>query len=282
MLRSNPLARLIVVLCVLACGSCTRSAPPWKGASAAALAVGGSFVCILNPSSEIECWATSHDARAAALPPPGRFIAIAAGHSNACAIAADRTIRCWGKFAFLNRGVPSGQFSSVSVTSLRACAVALDGRLTCWTYSSSGRERYVVDEDPIAYSSIAGEECGLRANGTIYCWNTQFAAAPSGRFLSVSSGPTHSCALRVDGAVVCWGSADRDLIGTHRGPFTSVASGQHLACAIARSGSMECWGGAKRVISLPWGARFRSVSAYGYHVCAIKANGHVWCSSDDD
>ena len=50
--------------------------------------------------------------------------------------------------------------------------------------------------------------CGLRADGTVTCWGSDYSGetdAPDGRFISVVANGDSSCGLRTDRTIECWG-----------------------------------------------------------------------------
>ena len=114
--------------------------------------------------------------------------------------------------------------------------------------------------------------CGLRADGTAYCWgyngsgelgngtttNSLLPIAVVGdhKFLQIKAGQDYTCGLRTDGAAYCWGSnANRQLgDGTTTNSLTPVpVSGGHKfvqisvrslhTCGLRTDGAAYCWGG---------------------------------------
>lgn len=113
--------------------------------------------------------------------------------------------------------------------------------------------------------------CGLRKDGTAYCWgkndkgqlgldNTTDRLTPTrilvgGRVMHISAGDSFTCAVLVDGTVACFGLNDKGQIGdgttTDRLAPTPVvgltgvrqvsAGGKH-ACALNSLGQLFCWG----------------------------------------
>ena len=61
-------------------------------------------------------------------------------------------------------------------------------------------------------STDSGHTCGLRLDGSVTCWGTDWdgqTLAPWGvdsTFVAVGTGSRHSCAIRDSGKIVCWGS----------------------------------------------------------------------------
>ena len=60
------------------------------------------------------------------------------------------------------------------------------------------------------FSSVSngrGYSCGLRTDGTVFCWGwlpTDFMVELPGTFAAFSTGDWHSCGLRPEGTVGCW------------------------------------------------------------------------------
>lgn len=179
-------------------------------------------------------------------PPPAA--SIAAGARHGCAIRGDGALRCWGDNS-------SGQLGDTTMDSHRA-PVEVDGRHRDWTAVAAGEEH----------------SCGLRGDGTLWCWGLgddgrlgspvngpQPMPLPVGdkgwRFRAVSAGARHTCAIRTDGALLCWGMNDNGQLGdgtrdsrpTPRpvsGPpdgWSAVAAGRGDTCALHGS-ALYCWG----------------------------------------
>lgn len=82
-----------------------------------------------------------------------------------------------------------------------------------------------TQEDSPFQSVSAGQShvCGLRANGTAYCWgdNSQGQLdVPNELFQSIFAGDTRTCGLLADSTVECWGAAfdyEEPKCSVHRG-----------------------------------------------------------------
>jgi alpha-tubulin suppressor-like RCC1 family protein len=135
---------------------------------------------------------------------------------------------------------------------------------------------------------------------------------------SVSAGADHTCGLKTDGTAFCWGSnqygqlgltatdtvcvtadttfpcASRPTAVNTTLKFTSISAGQRHTCAITTSREAYCWGanddgqlgsvantGADlRVVAstLPW----TQISAGSTHSCAVRSDGVLFCWGEND
>ncbi len=127
-------------------------------------------------------------------------------------------------------------------------------------------------------------------------------AVPPGTWRSVTAGDVHTCGIRTDGTLWCWGSdeagqiANPDLevnspaqIGAAR--WLEVSGRGATTCAIAEDHSLWCFGaningqlgvgaghpGLNQVAGGPW----EHVEAAGLHTCAIATDTTLWCWGDN-
>lgn len=207
------------------------------------------------------------------------------------------------------------------------------GTLSCWGTSLTGglglgatitkalQPTALVTPAPTnqwtAVSSSATHACGIRSDGTLYCWGKPDATAvtvptpakvgTATNWVDVAAGRSFTCGIRGDGTLWCWGRNDLGQVGdgtltnsttprqigasTH---WTVVTAGDHHACAI-QEGTLYCWGGndagqlglsgvpasasAPTAIAMPthWG----SVRAAPLNTCAISDGGTLWCWGDN-
>lgn len=120
-------------------------------------------------------------------------------------------------------------------------------------------------------STTYGHSCGIRSDGTLWCWGSNangqlgdgtliartypVRVGTGSDWSFVATGNTHTCATRTDGTLWCWGnnssgrlgdgtSTQRTTptrIGTASDWFT-VAAGNTHTCAIKTTGTLWCWG----------------------------------------
>lgn len=188
-----------------------------------------------------------------------------------------------------------GSWEQVSTTGLHSCGIKSDGEMYCWGYSYAGvmgdgstEENYIPS--PVSTGGVSGT-----------------------RWIDVTTGFRYSCGLRDDGTAWCWGEAARGKLGnnTTTGSYstpqavvvtgvsgtawTNIASsggedGYETICGIRDDGSMWCWGEGTNG-DLGNGANADSPvpvevddSALGGTIwtdvtgqCGIRDDGHAYC-----
>jgi alpha-tubulin suppressor-like RCC1 family protein len=116
----------------------------------------------------------------------------------------------------------------------------------------------------------SGHSCGLRSDGTLWCWgrnatgqiargNTTDSSTPlqvgaATDWADVDVGSYHSCAVKTTGTMWCAGNNDSGQLGDNS---TSL-----------RTGMTEVFGGA---------TTWRQVSASITQTCATRTDGTLWC-----
>lgn len=156
-----------------------------------------------------------------------------------------------------------------------------------------------LDEDFTSVSVGGSFSCGLRTDGTIDCWGSdwwrQVTDVPAGAFTAVDAGDWHACGLRRDGRIVCWGyntsdtnRLQRDSRWSNRAPegaFASLSVGGDYACGLRANGTLECWGdddwthyrGVRGHRIDPPDGTYIAVSAGIGFACGIRTGGAIVC-----
>lgn len=183
-------------------------------------------------------------------------IALDAGGSNACALATNGWVYCWGSGS-------SGELGNAGTSQSNSPVTVAQGAIP------AGQS--------IQSISVGGNHSCARANNISYCWgsgvNGRIGDGVTSNRTSptlvnqtnmtsaddISAGGSFSCALS-SGDAYCWGNnADGQLgIGststyyipiaaqTGQKPsaadYTSIYTGQSHACGITTSGQLYCWG----------------------------------------
>ena len=283
--------------------SAPEPAAPIRPASAT-MSAGGLHSCILA-RGDVYCWG-SNDAgqlgdgsrirRSSATRVAGdvRAVAVSAGISHTCALAANGRAYCWGRN-------DRGQLGDGTVTS-RAEPAAVDGAPS-FTLIRTGMSH----------------TCALTAGGDAYCWGAdQFGQLGDGArtdrrqpvrvrqsepFADLALGWGHTCGLSRRGVVYCWGqnasgqlgdgtTADRgtpaEVAGNVR--FASIAAGSRHTCGATAEGELYCWGqnGFGQLGDGSSADRARPVRAVGVppvfaiaagsvHSCALARGGNAYC-----
>ena len=90
--------------------------------------------------------------------------------------------------------------------------------------------------------------CGIRPDGTLTCWGSDFTGfeerpAPSGsKFAMLSAGTYHWCGIRTNDTITCWGNNSSGQADAPEGRFTAVVGGVEHSCGLRSDGSVACWG----------------------------------------
>jgi alpha-tubulin suppressor-like RCC1 family protein len=241
---------------------------------------------------------------------------VAAGSAHSCAVADDRTVRCWGWNDFGQVGNAgnlaevatsvSGLFTSqnrppdvltVVAGAIHTCAVRVD-TIACWGANESGQigDNTTIDRFGAVHLAIVGA-------------------------IDVALGISHTCALLQNGSVRCWGDNTFGQLGTgNRNPqirattatnvsgltdAVALGAGLFHTCAVRVNGQVVCWGynGSGQLGNnakeppcdpsvAPCGQTTPStvlnmsqavdVVAGETHTCALRANGRVRCWGNNE
>ena len=249
------------------------SAPSGEFASVSS---GGNHTCGVRTGGTIGCWPSGE---VPWTPPSDEFATVSAGPGNACGVRTDGTIGCWGDNDHGESTPPTGTFSWVSTWGSETCGVRTDGTLACW-----GANRFARATPPsgtYVSVSVGASPCAIRTDGTVACWGPG-GAAPTGTFMSVSSGAGFACGVRAGGTIACWGQNSSSTSTPVSGTFSSVSAGYGHTCGLRTSGSIVCWGlGPYDRELMPPSGTFESVSVGGAgRACGLRTNGTVACWSD--
>ena len=184
-------------------------------------------------------------------------VQVATGDVHACAVLANRHVKCWGDNS-------SGQIGDGTTTE-RDTPVAVK-RIT----------------DAIMVAAGYGHTCALLVGGSVDCWGantygqlgdgtttertTPVRVVGIRKAIMVAAGYRDTCALIAGGAVKCWGDNVIGELGdgTRKGP--------------GRCGSAAC---SSRPVAVRGIARAKSLTVGGYHACATLMGGRVKCWGDN-
>ncbi len=100
---------------------------------ATALAAGDGDACSLARDGKVTCWG-----KAAVQPPGSRLISLSCARAQCCGITDAHDVACWGPPEQL-RDPPAGKFDSVAVFADHGCAVRAGGGTVCWGNNDDGQ-----------------------------------------------------------------------------------------------------------------------------------------------
>ncbi len=228
---------------------------------------------------------------------------LAVGNDHVCAMG-DEELYCWGRdfSGELGLGTPAGnnntpvEMSTVEQPEVirggreNGCMVADDGTLWCWGLNTEGKlgtgdpnrrpfPAQVGEDDNWVYVSTSmtagtsasfSHTCGLKDDGTIWCWGSgnsfrlglgnlashwtpqRVDATGEADWWAISAGGTHTCAIRGEGELYCWGNNVYGQTGLGSGASTpqrvgddlwkAVTAGYRHTCGIQDDDTLWCWG----------------------------------------
>ena len=222
----------------------TGSAVPVRAATDVpftAISAGERHTCALSAAGESYCWGENRWAQLGPNAPDTcaladgttlpcskapiavadslTFVEIAAGGEHTCGRTTDDAVYCWGDNEYGQLGVDPD-------------STQCDLGVPCTPYPVR------ASWDTVLTTITAGgaHNCGLAADGAVYCWGDHligqlgdcslraFSATPQPvcgghTFIAVSAGSQHTCAVAADGSAYCWGNNDSGELGSST--FTS-------------------------------------------------------------
>lgn len=223
---------------------------------------------------------------------------VSAGYEHACAVLADGTARCWGlnSTGQLGNGTMMNSLTPVTVMGLSnvasihagvfiTCALLTDRTVQCWGRGGElGTGTLTASQVPVVVPGLTDvlqlsvapnpgtgnpiQVCGVRMNGTVFCWGqnndgqlgdgtqdnrrvpTNVMGITDG--LEVTAGGTHACARRTSG-LSCWGTAPQIGDGTVNRKFVptpvdtnpmvnAIEAGHRVTLARTSTNALICWG----------------------------------------
>ena len=123
------------------------------------------------------------------------------------------------------------------------------------------------------------------------------------KWTAISVGGEHSCGVRDDGTLWCWGRGSHSRLGLgdesdrksptqvgHDADWESISSGAFHTCGVREDGTLWCWGRgsdgrlgvgdqSNRTTPVQVGddMDWESVSSGAFHSCGVREDGTLWC-----
>lgn len=223
---------------------------------------------------------------------------VSVGYEHTCAVLDDGTVRCWGLNGSGQLGnnsttrspVPVPVMGLTGVASIHAgvystCARLTGGTVSCWGRGGElGSTSVTGSLIPVAVPGLSNVSqlsiapnsgtssplhvCGVRTDGTAFCWgNNSDGQLGDGTqnpsrvpvnvmgvtdALEITAGGSHACARRTSG-LFCWGfsqevgdgTVERRLVPTAvmtTTMVTSLEAGNGFTLARTAAGGLICWG----------------------------------------
>ena len=289
----------------------------WKTVSS-----GISHVCAITISGALYCWGNNDMGQLGLGDTSGRFSpvkvspfsnwhTVSAGSFITCGINVGGNLYCWGNnnsgqigvgdnttsyFSIPQQVGSSGEWENVSVESSHVCAIKKDGSLWCWGNNGSGQlgigsyggnyaspVQVGSDTDWKAVSVSDGYSCGIKSDGSLYCWGDN----SEGELGLQTSGNRYATPQKVNtGSNITWIDVTTNEIWDHE------MRNHRQTCAISDTKDLYCWGYNYRYIlgndpivpgAIPnyprqvfLNATFKKVSL-GNNGCAILDDGSLGC-----
>lgn len=187
-------------------------------------------------------------------------------------------------------------WTELSVGALQACGLQSDHTAWCWGADDYGQ------------AGLADNLATLGANKM----PTQVGVDSD--WVSITAGDFHTCGIRGNGTAWCWGSNEFDQLGTSANEgtttpnpvpsqlgtatdWTQLSAGHDHTCGVRTEHTLWCWGwdndgqlgiptdGGTTTpdpVQVGTDTDWVQVSAGGWHTCALKVDQTLWCWGAND
>jgi alpha-tubulin suppressor-like RCC1 family protein len=212
-------------------------------------------------------------------PPPMGWTKVSLGMHHTCGLRSDRTLWCWGSHTSgqLGHGVDieEAQEPELAPVQVRQAGGTGDSHWDDWIDVSAGLRH----------------TCGLRANGTLWCWGDgssgrlgkggagsepapvrvvaaeELPEEPWSDWTAVWAGDLHTCGRRQDGSLWCWGWRSQGQLGNgiSGDPTLEGRSTPALVLAAGEEVGGDGWD--------DW----HHAAGGELHTCGRREDGSLWC-----
>ena len=234
--------------------------------SAVEVSSGGGQACALATDATMACW--GDNGLGATNAPPGTYLQVAAGQLHSCGLRTDGSATCWGYGGYSETGTYAGPFVQITAGANQSCAP--DGVGFCWGGAGPAPAGTYTQ-----LSAGGGFQCGVTTSGALAC--TANLVPPAGTFIQVSAGWSNACAVRTDHTVACWGGNNFGQSSPPSGTFTQVSAAYQHTCGVRTDGTVACWGWNSGGQASPPAGTFRQVSGGNEFTCGVRTDGYVQC-----
>lgn len=198
-----------------------------------------------------------------------------------------------------------------TTTTLKAIACK-EGMAT----SDSATAVYTLDTAWTNISSYNYINCGVRTDGTLWCWGYDkydyihttgesiiiepLQIGTDSNWNDLSVGYEHICALKTNNDLYCWGQNDKGQLGINSivfqnspqqvdGSWKKFSAGYHHTCGIKTDDTLWCWGkndkgeiGDNSIIqrnapTQSGTSTWSEIAAGSSFTCGIKSDKTLWC-----
>lgn len=230
------------------------------------------------------------------------------------------------------------RFVGIAAGGAQTCAVSATGRVYCWGDNSWGQLGDGTQEDRAVPTPVSGDRawsevkvgydhaCGLTRAGEAYCWGDNFfgqlgtggvepnrvpvLVSGGHEWAWLSVGTRVTCGISSGGDAYCWGAGGHGqrgddsfesgvttpslVVGGHT--WAQISAGTVVTCGVTTAGAGYCWGagdyygqlgtGSWERIAVPalisGGLEWLQLSAGWSHTCGVAAGLASYCWGNDE
>ena len=242
----------------------------WSGGHGM-ISAGSGFSCAIDLNQKRYCWGSNAQDRSGLnvsggvyytpqLPTDERFhftdwktLSIHSDHG--CGIRREDELFCWGSNAFGKMGIGafSGAYSSVmqvgtekdwvsvSAGQYHTCGIRRNGTAWCWGFNNDGQ---IGNDNQYTSPNVPDQVTDDVGTGAWHDW------------MKISAGRKYTCGIRRDQTAWCWGQNNNGQLGSAApatrdtpmqvtgGPkgWRHISAGRETTCGIGTDSSAYCWG----------------------------------------